>query len=428
LFFDRVKLYLKAGNGGNGAISFFQDKFTIKGGPDGGDGGNGGSIYLVGVSNKSSLSDFLGKVHFSAENGKDGRKGNKTGKTGKDIIINVPIGTVVKDTDTEEIIVDIVKAGQKVLIAKGGKGGKGNASFATPTQRTPKIAEKGKKGDYREVILDLKLFADVGLLGFPNVGKSTFISVVSNAKPKIANYPFTTLEPHLGITKLDDDRELIIADIPGIIEGAAEGKGLGDKFLKHLDRTMVLLHILDLSGLTGRDFIEDYYKLRNELERYHTNLYLKKEIVAANKVELQNENTLEKLLNKFRDETGKDIIPISCANRYNLKKVLNDLWPIVEEEKKKIKYPNMPDFIDLSSNKEVTPIQVVRENDHFLVFGGIIEELSEKFNTNSDDGLALFLRELDKLGLEKALLKKGAKDGDIVKIEGFSIEFNFYKS
>ena len=428
MFFDIVKLYLKAGNGGNGAISFLQDKITIKGGPDGGDGGNGGNIYLVGVSDRSSLSDFLGKSHFSAENGRDGRKGNKTGKTGKDIIINVPVGTVIKDADTNEVIVDIVKAGQKVLIAKGGKGGKGNASFATPTQRTPKIAEKGKKGDYREIILDLKLFADVGLLGFPNVGKSTFISVVSNAKPKIADYPFTTLEPHLGIVKLDDDRELIIADIPGIIEGAAEGKGLGDKFLKHLDRTMVLLHILDLSGLTGRDFIEDYYKLRKELEKYHTNLSLKKEVVVANKIELQDEDKIKELLNKFRDKTGKDITPISCANRYNLKKVLNDLWLMVNEEKKEIKYPNVPDYMDCSLNKGITPIQVVRENEHFLVFGGILEKLKEKFNTNSDDGLALFLKELDKLGLEKALLKKGAKDGDVVKIEDFSIEFNFYKS
>ncbi len=423
-----MKIYLKAGKGGNGAISFLQDKFTIKGGPDGGNGGNGGNIYLVAVANKTSLSDFVGKVHFKAQDGKDGRKGNKTGKSGDDLIIRVPVGTLVKDAETGEVIVDIVKDGQKVLIAKGGNGGRGNASFATPTQRTPKIAEKGKEGDQREVILDLKLFADIGLLGFPNVGKSTFISVVSNAKPKIANYPFTTLQPHLGIVKMDFEREMIIADIPGIIEGAAEGKGLGDKFLKHLDRTMVILHILDLSGLTGRDFIEDYIKLRNELKNYHTNLYSKPEVVVANKVEMRDSKSLNEDLKKFESKFNKKIIPISCATRSNLKTVLETLWPIVQEQRSKIKYPNASDFIDASPIKQITPIRVIRENDHFLVYGGALEQLTEKFNTDSDDGLALFLKELDKLGLEKALLKKGAKDGDLVKIEGFSIEFNFYKS
>ncbi len=428
MFFDRVKIYLKAGKGGNGAISFLQDKFTIKGGPDGGDGGNGGNIYFIANANKTSLSDFVGKIHFKAKDGVDGKKGNKTGKKGEDLFIEVPVGTVVKDAETGEIIVDIVKDGQKVLIAKGGHGGKGNASFATPTQRTPRIAEKGKKGDERELILDLKLFADVGLLGFPNVGKSTFISVVSNAKPKIADYPFTTLKPHLGIVKLDSQREMVIADIPGLIEGAAEGKGLGDKFLKHLDRTMVILHILDLSGMTGRNFIEDYIKLRKEIENYHSNLYRKPEIIVANKIELIDSEMLNKNLHDFEKKTGKEIIPISCATRFNIDKVLEKLWPVVEEERKKRKYPNAPDFIDASPIKNISPIQIRKENDYFVVSGDSLELLREKFNTDSDDGLALFLKELDNMGLEKMLLKSGIKDGDTVKIEGFSIEFTFYKS
>jgi GTP-binding protein len=314
------------------------------------------------------------------------------------------------------------------LIARGGRGGRGNASFATPTQRTPRIAEKGKKGDEREVVLDLKLFADVGLLGFPNVGKSTFISVVSNAKPKIANYPFTTLQPHLGIVKLDFQREMIIADIPGLIEGAAEGKGLGDKFLKHLDRTMVILHILDLSGMTGRDFIDDYVKLRKELENYHSNLYRKPEIIVANKIELMDPDELKKNLYTFERKIGKEIIPISCATRYNIDKVLEKLWPVVEEERKKRKYPDAPDFIDASPVKKISPIQIRKENGCFIVSGGSLELLKEKFNTDSDDGLALFLKELDNMGLEKMLLKNGIEDGDTVKIEGFSIEFTFYKS
>jgi GTP-binding protein len=428
LFFDRVKIYLKAGKGGNGAISFLQDKFTIRGGPDGGNGGNGGNIYFVANSAKTSLSDFVGKVHFKTKDGADGRKGNKTGKKGDDLIIEVPVGTVIKDAETGEEIVDIVKDGQKILIARGGKGGRGNASFATPTQRTPRIAEKGKKGDEREVILDLKLFADVGLLGFPNVGKSTFISVVSNAKPKIASYPFTTLQPHLGIAKLDFQREIAIADIPGLIEGAADGKGLGDKFLKHLDRTMVILHILDLSEMTGRDFIDDYIKLRKEFKNYHSNLYRKPEIIVANKVELVDSEILKSKLKEFEDKIGKEIIPISCATELNLKKVLEKLWPIVEKERKKRKYPDAPDFIDASPIKEISPIKVERKNKRFVVSGGSLALLREKFNTDSDDGLALFLKELDKLGLEKMLLKKGAKDGDVVEIDAFSIEFTFYKS
>ncbi len=428
MFFDKVKIFIKAGKGGNGAISFLQDKFTIKGGPDGGSGGNGGSVYFLANANKTSLSDFVGKVHFKAEDGKDGRKGNKTGKTGKDTIIEVPVGTVVKDAETGEVIVDIVKDGQKVLIARGGKGGKGNALFATSTQRTPRIAEKGKMGDERELILDLKLFADVGLLGFPNVGKSTFVSIVSNAKPKIANYPFTTLQPHLGIVKMDSDREMIVADIPGLIEGAAQGKGLGDKFLKHLDRTMILLHVLDLSPMTGRDFVEDYFKLREELKNFHSHLYSKKEIVVANKIELLDEGILQDNIKRFRDATGKDIIPISCATKFNIKNVLELLWSTVEEQRAKRVYPDVPMFIDAAPIKQILPIKVVRENDHYLVSGQILQDLMEKFNTDSDDGLALFLKKLDELGLEKMLVNMGAKDGDIVKIEGFSIEFTFYNS
>jgi GTP-binding protein len=324
VFIDSAKIHVKAGDGGNGVISFRREKYVPKGGPDGGDGGNGGSVYIVADRNLTTLLDFRYAPHYKAERGAHGQGSHKTGLSGNDVVIKVPCGTLIKDAETGEVIADLIEHGAKVLVAKGGKGGRGNQHFATPTNRAPRHAEPGEPGEERTLELELKLLADVGLVGFPNAGKSTLISVLSAAKPKIADYPFTTLEPNLGIVRYQDYKSFVMADIPGIIEGASEGKGLGLKFLKHIERTKVLAILLPANS---PDLKREYNILMNELKKFSPVLAEKPKVVVISKMDIAPEGFV---LPKFR---GVKVIPISSVAQQGLDALKTLLWEKINQGK-----------------------------------------------------------------------------------------------
>lgn len=328
MFIDFAKIYVKAGDGGAGAVAFRREKYVPKGGPAGGNGGNGGNIIFKADSNLNTLLDFRYQKKYIAQNGERGGSSLKDGKTGKDIIIKVPVGTLIKNVDTDEIIFDLNSDGKEFIAAKGGKGGKGNSNFATPTNQTPRYAEPGKPGQELNVILELKLIADVGLVGFPNAGKSTLISVISEAKPKIADYPFTTLEPNLGIVRYKDFQSIIVADIPGIIEGAHQGKGLGLKFLRHIERTKILLLMIDI---TSENYQNDYDTLVNELNQYSKVLNKKHKILGFSKADLVDKSTIEKVRKtKIKGYKGP-IIVFSSANKFGINELLDLLWEHLQD-------------------------------------------------------------------------------------------------
>jgi len=330
MFIDEAKIWVKAGDGGNGCVSFRREKFIPKGGPDGGDGGRGGSVYFQTVENLDTLLDFAGRHHWRAENGQAGSGNNKHGADGQDLIINVPPGTLIYDVDLDLLLKDLDKVGMKVRVCRGGRGGKGNKAFATPTNQTPRHAEPGKKGQERSLRLELKLIADVGLVGMPNAGKSTLISRCSAARPKIADYPFTTLEPVLGIVELTDFRRFVMADIPGLIEGAHGGAGLGFEFLKHIERTRIIVHILDIMPTDGSDPAENYYAIRRELEQYSKALAQKTEIIVANKIDLDPDG---KTVKDLRNKLNKKIYPISAVTGAGIKELSELLWKKVKKTK-----------------------------------------------------------------------------------------------
>ena len=324
-FVDQAKIYVKAGNGGAGCVSFRREKFVPKGGPDGGDGGDGGDAILVADTQIHTLYDFYYQVHFRAENGRPGMGKKMKGRDGEDLILKVPVGTIVRDAETGEVLGDLVKPGQRLVVAKGGKGGKGNARFATPTRQAPRIATPGTPGEERWLILELKLIADVGLVGFPNAGKSTFLSRVSAARPKIADYPFTTLHPNLGVVKLFEGETFVIADIPGLIEGAHKGVGLGHDFLKHIERTRVLLYMLDSSH--GEEVLKEFETLKKELELFNPVLLQKEYLIALNKIDLvPDEKEREALKGLFPEEERKKLFLISAVTGEGVPELLYALW------------------------------------------------------------------------------------------------------
>jgi GTP-binding protein len=323
MFIDYAEIEVKAGDGGNGAVAFRREKYVPKGGPSGGNGGNGGSVYLIADENLSTLLDFKYKRKYIAGKGQPGGSSLKDGKNGDDVVIKVPVGTIVKDAEKGKILFDLSQNGQKVLIAKGGKGGKGNSNFATPTRRTPRFAEPGKPGEEKSIILELKLIADVGLVGFPNAGKSTLISTISAAKPKIADYPFTTLEPVLGIVQYKDFRSFTVADIPGIIEGAHQGKGLGIKFLRHIERTKILLFLIDI---TSDDYQRDFDILYNELKKYSRKLVEKKILVALSKADLLSDSQLKKMKKVKFKKVNEPALIISAVSGYGIENLIDTLW------------------------------------------------------------------------------------------------------
>ena len=330
MFIDEAQIQVTAGNGGHGCLSFRREKFIPKGGPDGGDGGRGGNVYFKAVDNLDTLIDFAGKHHWKAQNGQPGSGSNKHGANGQDLVIKVPPGTLIYDTDLDLLLKDMDKVGLKVCVCRGGKGGRGNKAFATSTNQTPRETERGKQGQQRNIRLELKLIADVGLVGMPNAGKSTLISRCSAARPKIADYPFTTVEPVLGIAELSGYRRFVMADIPGLIEGAHSGAGLGDKFLKHIERTAILAHILDIMPADGSDPVENYSAIRHELQQYSKELTKKQEVIVANKTDLDPE---EKIIKDLRKKLKKDILPISAVTGSGTKELSEFLWKKVKELK-----------------------------------------------------------------------------------------------
>ena len=334
MFIDEAQIQVKAGDGGNGCVSFRREKYVPRGGPDGGDGGRGGSIYFQAVENLDTLTDFAGKHHWRAQNGRPGSAKNKHGADGSDLIIAVPPGTLIHDMDLGLLLKDLNKVGVKVCVCRGGKGGKGNKAFATPTNQAPTTATAGKKGRERNIRLELKLIADVGLVGMPNAGKSTLISRCSKARPKIAEYPFTTLEPVLGIVTLTDFRRFVLADIPGLIEGAHNGAGLGCKFLKHIERTRILVHILDIMPVDDSDPAQNYRAIRSELRQHSKALAGKEEIIVANKMDLAPDAGI---VNKLKRKLNKPIHPISAATGAGIKELSELLWRKVKESKEKAK-------------------------------------------------------------------------------------------
>jgi GTP-binding protein len=339
MFVDEAVIHVKAGDGGAGCVSFRREKYIPKGGPDGGDGGNGGNVIFLADPNKNTLLDFAGRHHWHAPRGEAGMGKKMYGESGDDLIVPVPPGTLVYDTDHEVLLADLDKPGKRIVIARAGRGGKGNFHFRSATNQTPRYAEPGTEGQQRNLRMELKLIADVGLVGMPNAGKSTLLSVVSAARPKIAAYPFTTLEPQLGIVNLIGERRMVFADIPGLIEGAQHGAGLGHAFLRHIERTKIIVHLLDLFPLDGSDPTENYQKIRAELESFSPELAHKREVIAANKLDLATDSdALEKLMNEL---PGKEIFAMSGATRQGVDPLLEELWRALQEEAKK--EPVVPD-------------------------------------------------------------------------------------
>lgn len=328
MFVDRVKIWVKGGRGGDGAVAFLREKYRPFGGPAGGDGGNGGSVVLVGTSRKHTLLDFKYKRHFKAGDGEHGKGKNQHGKDGEDLVLEVPLGTVVKDALTGEVICDIVEEGQRCVVAKGGRGGRGNARFATPTHQAPRYAEKGQEGEERWIILELKLIADVGLVGLPNAGKSTLISKLTRARPKIADYPFTTLSPVLGVLEIDEERRLVLADIPGLIEGASQGRGLGHEFLRHIERTRILLHLVDISDGASMDPVEAFRIVNKELGEYSEELLKKPQIVVGTKLDALSDRTKLDTLKRIFEDMGYPFLAVSAVTGEGIDQLVDTLWSV----------------------------------------------------------------------------------------------------
>ena len=424
MFVDKVKISVRAGNGGNGAVAFHREKYVAQGGPDGGDGGTGGSIVLRVDDNMSTLMDFRYKRKYTASNGLDGQGARCRGKNGEDLIIRVPRGTVVRDAETNEIIKDMA-ASQDFILCKGGRGGWGNKHFATPTRQVPRFAKAGLPGEAHEVVLELKLLADVGLVGFPNVGKSTLLSVTSNARPKIANYHFTTLYPNLGVIYVEEGVSFVMADIPGIIEGAAEGLGLGHDFLRHIDRCRLLVHIVDVSGSEDRDPVEDFEKINQELAQYSPDLAARPMLVAANKVDLipEGSDNLERL-RQYVTERGYEFYEISAATHQGTRQLMQTVAAHLRELPPVTVYE--PEYVKpLAQAGEVEELQIQRYDDLWVISGGWMERLLADVNFDDYESRMYFDRQLRQCGLFDRLEAMGIQDGDTVSI--YDLEFEYAK-
>lgn len=422
MFVDSVKIHVKAGNGGDGVVSFLHEKYMAMGGPAGGKGGNGGHVIFVGEEGMTTLLDFRFMKKIKAENGDNGGKKNMYGKDGSSTYIKVPIGTTVYNALTGVVIGDITKNKQEVIVAKGGRGGKGNAAFANSRNPAPEICEKGEPGEDLELRLELKVLADVGLVGFPSVGKSTLISVVSAARPKIASYHFTTLNPNLGVVSVPDGRSFIMADLPGLIEGAHMGAGLGIQFLKHIERTRVIVHIIDMSASELRNPIEDYKKIRKELELYDPTLLKRPEIIVANKMDLTGAKTN---LEKFKKALGVEVIAISAITKQNLNELLYKIADTLDEARKNFNIEDTKD--EVVEYKYVAPSEPFTiTQDEFGVYhveGEVIKKIFDRTNFNSDANVKIFAKKLRELGVDKKLRELGVQNGDTVCILGYEFEF-----
>lgn len=419
MFIDSAKIRLKAGRGGDGAVAWRREKYEPAGGPHGGDGGRGGDVIIKADEGLHTLMDFRYKREYKAQNGENGMNKLKYGKAGEDIILKVPVGTLVKDEETGGVIYDFKNKDDEFVICHGGRGGHGNAKYKTSTRRSPNFAQAGTKGEERSVILELKLLADVGLVGFPNVGKSTLLSQVSKARPKISNYHFTTLTPNLGLVSLGPEESFVLADIPGLIEGASQGIGLGDEFLKHIERTGVLIHVLDVSGSENRDPLEDFYKINEELYNYNEKLRDKTQIIFANKMDIpSSKENLEKL--KKALSSKYQIIEGSAATGENVKLLMQKAYQLVQE--KGIDYKTY-DKAYVENKEREEAITVRKENDDYIVEGPYIDKLMRSTNFNDYESLKYFQENLRKNNVIEKLKSLGIEEGQSVSIGGYEFEF-----
>lgn len=427
MFVDHVKVYVKGGDGGDGMVGFRREKYVPLGGPAGGDGGNGGDVIFEVEEGLRTLMDFRYKRIFKAERGVHGGSKNMHGANADDLIIKVPPGTVVKNEETGEVIADLVEHGQKAVIARGGRGGRGNSRFATPANPAPELSEKGEPGFELNVELELKVLADVGLVGFPSVGKSTLLSVVSAAKPKIAPYHFTTIVPNLGMVETEDHRSFAMADLPGLIEGAHEGVGLGHQFLRHIERTRVIVHVIDMSGMEGRDPYEDYLTINEELKQYNLRLTERPQIIVANKMDMPDS---EDNLKEFKEKVGSDmkVFAISAISRQGLQELLFAVADMLEVA------PEFPleELVEEETETSVMYKYQAKQDDFtisrdddgaFVLAGGSVERLFKMTDFSREDSIRRFSRQLRGMGIDDALRQRGAKDGDTVRLLKFEFEF-----
>lgn len=428
MFADRATVFVRSGKGGDGHVSFRREKYVPNGGPDGGDGGNGGSVILEIDDGLNTLADFRNVRKYLAEHGEDGGKRNCHGKNGSDIVLKVPEGTVIKESESGKVIIDMSKENRRFVLLEGGKGGNGNQHYATSRMQAPKYAQPGQPAKELTILMELKVIADVGLVGYPNVGKSTFLSMVSNAKPQIANYHFTTINPHLGVVDLDNAKGFVLADIPGLIEGASEGVGLGHEFLRHVERTKVIIHVVDASGSEGRDPIEDIYTINSELEKYNEDLAKRPQIIAANKMDLiyeDKDEVIDKIKKEFEPK-GYKVFPISAATKDGLSAVLYEVRHMLDQigDNPVIFEPELvlgeaPDFDE--------PYTVIYDEDEkeYVVEGPRIEKMLGYTNLESEKGFVFFQKFLKDSGILKELEDLGIQEGDTVRMYGLS--FDYYK-
>ncbi len=424
MFVDRVKIHVKGGNGGNGMVSFYRAKYITHGGPDGGDGGRGGDVVFVGDESMGTLMDFRYKRMFKAQNGENGGKRNCFGKDGESIYIKVPVGTVIREAESNKVMADITKHGEEKILIQGGKGGKGNQHFATPTRQAPRYAEQGRVAKEYDVILELKLIADVGLIGFPNVGKSTLLSMVTNANPKIANYHFTTLAPNLGVVEGRFGDSFVLADIPGLVEGASEGVGLGHAFLRHVERTKVFIHVVDAAGVEGDDPVENVRKINQELKTYNPELMKRPQVIAANKTDIPGAEENVARLKAVYEKEGFTVFPISAATNKGLDELLTKVGEILRNYPEDIVFEEeYEEYDEVAVDKE--PFTIDIEDDVYVVRGVGVEKMIGYTNIETEKGFAFFQRYLKEKGIIEALEEKGIEEGDTVQI--YDMQFEFWK-
>ena len=418
-FVDRAKIVIKSGDGGDGCSSFHREKFVQRGGPDGGDGGNGGNVVLYADAGMNTLLDFKFARFYRAQNGESGRSKLQRGKNGDDLVIKVPVGTIVKDISSGKIIADMNVSGKTRIVLHGGRGGKGNARFATPTKQSPKFSQPGQKTLEHEIELELKTIADVGLIGLPNVGKSTILSVLTNAKPKIANYHFTTLTPNLGVVKRYDS-SFVLADIPGLIEGAADGAGLGHDFLRHIERTRMLVHVLDISGSEGRNPVDDYRRINSELEKYSKRLAQLPQIIAANKMDITGADENLELLKKEVEKDGVKVFPVSAAAVKGFDVLLDEIIKTLAALPKVYEFEEE----DMPERTKYEPgFEIAMDGDVFVVSGGSVDYILDTTYADDEISMRRFQQYLIKEGIIDALRKKGANETSTVRMGEWEFDF-----
>lgn len=425
MFIDHAKIKVKGGNGGNGCVSFYRAKYVTNGGPDGGDGGKGGNVYVKADSTLTTLMDLRFKRSFKASNGEDGLRRNCFGKDGESITLNVPVGTVIKEANSGQVMADMATDGEVITLIKGGKGGKGNQHFASPTRQAPRYAERGRKSKEYDIILELKLIADVGLIGLPNVGKSTILSMATNANPKIANYHFTTLAPNLGVVRNNWGMDFVMADIPGLIEGASQGVGLGFDFLRHVERTKVFIHVVDASGIEGNDPLGDIETIHNELKTYNESLLERPEIIVANKMDIPEAKENYEKIKAFYEPKGIKVFPASAAMNEGIDAIITEVYEILKNYPESITFEaDYEEYVEVEVDRE--PFTITINEDGLYVIEGVgVEKMVGYTSIDTEKGFAFFQKYLRDKGIIKELEERGIEDGDTVLI--YDILFEYFK-